>query len=158
MRLFVAIAYGKGVNLCKKFDPKLRFIGANYKDFIKENFPIALERSANPINKLILQDGCPVQKSKQAQLGYDDVGCKIFNIPARSPDLNPIENVFHLARKMLAKEAKDKFIQKESYAEFAHRVIRTIESVPAHIIDRTIDSLPQRMSMVIKSKGDRIKY
>ena len=158
MRLFVAIAYGKGVILCKQFDPELRFIGANYKEFVKENFPIALERSANSVNKLVLQDGCPVQRSKQAHLGYDHVGCKIFNIPARSPDLNPIENVFHIARKMLALEAKENFIVKEKYAEFAHRVIKTIYSVSPHITDQTINSLPKRMAMVIKSKGDRIKY
>ena len=74
------------------WDPKVKFIGSNYKEFVKEHFPNTLD------NKLILQDRCPVQKSKQLQMAYDDIGCKIFSIPARSIDLNPTENVFNLVR------------------------------------------------------------
>ena len=84
--------------MCEQWDPKVRFLGVHYKEFVKANFPKALEASTNPRNKLILHDGCPVQNSKQAQLGYSAVGCKIFSIPARSPDLNPIENIFHIVR------------------------------------------------------------
>ena len=80
------------------WDPKVKFIGRNYKEFVKEHFPNTLERTTNLDNKLILQDGCPVQKSKQLQMAYDNIGCKIFSIPARSIDLNLIENVFNLVR------------------------------------------------------------
>ena len=41
---------------------------------------------------------------------------------------------------------------------FAARVVQTIKNVPIDLINRTIDSLPKRMNMVVKSKGDRIKY
>ena len=98
VKLFVAISYGKGVVMCKAWDPEIKFNGANYKEFVKKHWPRALERSTNPRNKLVLQDGDPVQKSKQAYLAYDAIGCKIFSIPPRIPDLNPIENVFHLVR------------------------------------------------------------
>ena len=94
----MAIAYGKGVIKCQQWDPEVKFTGRNYQKFVKEHFPNTLELSTNPDNKLILQDGCPVQKSKQTQMAYDGIGCKIFSIPARSPDLNPIENVFNLIR------------------------------------------------------------
>ena len=97
-KFFVAIAYGKGVIMCEHWDPDVKFNGANYKEFVKRHWPAALENSTNPRNKLVLQDGDPVQKSKQAHLAYDAIGCKIFNIPARSPDINPIENIFHLVR------------------------------------------------------------
>ena len=39
-----------------------------------------------------------MQKSKQVQMTYSEIGRKIFSIQARSPDLNPIENVFNLLR------------------------------------------------------------
>ena len=91
-RLFVAIAYGKGVIMCEQFPPDLRFDGVNYRQFVLEHFPLALEKSTNPVQKLVLQDGDPVQKSRQAHLAYDAVRCSIFDIPARSPDSNPIEN------------------------------------------------------------------
>ena len=98
VKLFVAIAYNKGVVMCEQWNPEVRFLGVNYKEFVKRHWPAALENSTNPKNKLVLQDGCPVQKSKQANLAYDELGVKIFNIPARSPDMNPIENIFHLVR------------------------------------------------------------
>ena len=61
-------------------------------------------------------------------------------------------------RRDLAESAKQQRIEKESYEDFGSRVIDIIKSTPQDVIDRTIDSLPQRMKMVIKSKGKRIKY
>ena len=70
----------------------------NYKELVNEHFPNTLELSTNQEKKPILQDGCPMQKSKQVQMTYSEIGRKIFSIQARSPDLNPIENVFNLLR------------------------------------------------------------
>lgn len=158
VRLFVAIAYGKGVIMCEQFPPELTFNGVNYRQFVLEHFPLALKKSANPTQKLILQDGDPVQKSKQARLAYDAVGCSIFDIPARSPDLNPIENVFHNVRRELFKQAKEQRIEKETYDEYAARVMETIKEMPKDLIDRTIESLPDRIKEVVDTKGDRSKY
>ena len=52
----------------------------------------------------------------------------------------------------------EKFIEREDLDSFKQRIIETIHSIPIDIIDRTIQSLPKRVEMVIKSKGDRIKY
>ena len=98
VKLFVAIAYQKGVIIFEQWDPSTPFLGIHYKEFVKKHFPVAFECSANPKNKLALEDGCPAQKSRQAQLGYDVVNCKVFSIPPRSPDLNPIENMFHIVK------------------------------------------------------------
>ena len=48
----------------------------------------------------------------------DDVGCCMFEIPARSPDLNPIENIFHLVCANLQKDALTKEIKKETFWNF----------------------------------------
>jgi len=98
VKMFVGIAYGKGVVMCKQWDPEVRWLGVNYRKFVRRTFPEALKCSANPKKKLVLQDGCPVMNSKQGKLGYKSVGCEVFSIPARSPDLNPIENIFNLVR------------------------------------------------------------
>ena len=158
IRLFVAIAYGKGVIMCEQFPPGLTFNGVNYRQFVLDHFPLALKKSANPKQKLILQDGDPVQKSKQARLAYDEVRCSIFDIPARSPDLNPIENLFHNVRRELFKQAKEQRIEKETYDEYAARVMETINNMPKDVIDRTIESLPDRIEAVVNTKGDRSKY
>ena len=55
-------------------------------------------------------------------------------------------------------EAEKKRITRESYEQFAARLQKTIESIPVDVIDRTIESLPKLMRMIVKSEGRRIKY
>lgn len=158
VRMFVAMAYGKGVVMCEQFPPELTFNGINYRQFVMDHFPRALAKSTNPTQKLILQDGDPVQQSKQARLAYDELRCSIFDIPARSPDLNPIENLFHNVRRELHQQARKRRIEKESYDEYVVRVTKTINNMPKELVDNTIKSLPERISAVIDTKGDRSKY
>ena len=78
--------------------------------------------------------------------------------PARSPDLNPIENIFHLIKKKLAKQALNLQIEKESFEEFKTRVLRCCNDIDPLIIDRTIESLPKRIDAILKGRGCRTKY
>ena len=83
------------------------------------------EVSPNPTGKLFLQDGDPSQNSKAAKAAMDSIGCRLFTIPPRSPDLNPIENIFHLIGKVLKKDALASNMQYESFDNFCERVERT---------------------------------
>ena len=157
LRLFVAISYGKGVIMCEEFPREQRYYGVNYKNFVIEHFPEAFRKCCND-QKLVLQDGDPVQTSKQAQLAYDQLKCSMFKIPPRSPDLNPIENIFHNVRRKLSRDVIERKIEKETFDEYATRVIETIRRTSVDLIDRTIASQRRRVESVIKSKGDRIKY
>lgn len=157
-KFFVGISYNKGVIMCDQWDSTVKFNGINYNTFVKERWRPALEKCTNPRNKLVLQDGCPVQNSKQAKLAYNDVGCKILGIPPRSPDINPIENIFHLVRLQLAAEVDARNIKTESFEEFSARVKATIEGVSIQVIDKTIESMPKRIEMVKTLKGLRTKY
>ena len=96
--------------------------------------------------------------SRSAKTAMDEVGCRMFGIPARSPDLNPIENIFHLVRKNIQKDALTKEIKKETFSEFSKRVQKTIKEFPVDIIDKTIDSMPKRIAKIVSSKGERTKY
>ena len=80
----------------------------------------------------------------------DQLGCRIFAIPPRSPDINPIENIFHLVRKQLQKDALRKKITKESFAAFSERIKRTMKSIPVETINKTILSMNKRMQLIIK--------
>ena len=103
-------------------------------------------------------DGYPRQNSKKARRAIEEVGGIIFKIPSRSPDLNPIENVFNLTAKILNREAVEKNIIHETFIEFSARVKRTFETFPVGTINRTIDSVPRRVNMVLESNGICIKY
>ena len=61
----------------------------------------------SPKFKRILVDGDPSQNSKVVIAIIQQVSGKFFWIPARLPNLNPIENLFHLVREKLNKDARN---------------------------------------------------
>ena len=71
---------------------------------------------------------------------------------ARSPDINPIENMFNNVRKKLRRDAIKHHIEHESYEEFCNRVKTTILNFTRDVIDSTIESLPKRMKLIMKGK------
>lgn len=150
---FVAVSHGSGVVLCEQHE---KVTGQMFADFVLKNFGGVFEKLAK--GKLWLQDGDPRQNSKVAKTAWQSIGAEMFGIPARSPDLNPIENMFHMVRRQLKDDAIEKKIEHEKYDQFCKRVKDTIESMDVDYIDKTIASMPQRIDAVIKCKGGRTKY
>ena len=141
----VAIAYNKGVILAEQYEGHLN--GQKFADFVREQFPKLFENSSNKTGKLFLQDGDPSQNSRKAQQAISAVGAKKFTIPARSP-----------GKRQLQDDALNQQITKETFSQFCARVKATLLNYSPEIIDRTITSMDRRIDMVIKSKGQRIKY
>ena len=83
---------------------------------------------------------------------------ELLSIPPRSPDLNPIENLFHSVRCDLSQQALSQNITRKSYDEFQSRVITTFLDWPSESIDKIIDSMNGRIDLIIKNKGNRTKY
>ena len=65
-----------------------------FAEFVAEHFNSVFDNSANPPGKLFLQDGDPRQCSRVARKAMENLVCRMFAIPPRSPDINPIENIF----------------------------------------------------------------
>ena len=108
-----------------------------------------------PKSKIFFQDGCPVQNSKKEKQALDTVGAIKFSIPPRSPDFNPIENIFNFVKSKLRTQAfeKKKYINYETFEQFYARVKHLLENTPTKYIDKTIEWMSKRMLMVIKSKA-----
>ena len=88
-----------------------------------------------------MQDGDPSQNSSRARSAWDKTGAQKFSIPARSPDLNPIENVFHIAKKKFYQDPLEMKSERKNCEEFSARVKTTLESVPVDVVDKTIRSM-----------------
>ena len=157
-KFFVAIAYDHGVVMCTHHTWTIN--GANFANqIIKKEFKKAFNKCGSARGeRRFLMDGCPKQNAKIAEKAWKRYGYERVKIPPRSPDLNPIENLFHLVRKKLKREAKDKNITKETYDQFRQRIENTINGWPTEYINNIIKSMPTRLSHVIKQKGGRTKY
>ena len=154
-RFFVAISLSKGFCYCKHCQ-KLR--GKIFAEFIENNFIQIFRISCNPTGNVFVQDGDPSQNSKAAKTALDKIGAVQFSIRPRSPDFNPIKNVFNLVEKKSSSDAVKDSISKETYAKFVERVENTLLNYPVEPIDNIIKSMPKRISQVIQNKGHRLKY
>ena len=72
-----------------------------FASFIDQHFNTMFERSAKGLTCLWLHDSDPSQSSKRACEDMARCHCKLLKIPPQSLDLNPIENIFHIASKKL---------------------------------------------------------
>ena len=83
---------------------------------------------------------------------------ELFTIPPRSPDLNPIENIFNIAKRELKRQAIRNNITYETYEQFSERVKCTLYAMESDVIDNTIASMNKRLQLIAKHKEKRTKY
>jgi hypothetical protein len=97
VHVMVAIAHGKGVILAKPHEKMNRKFFAN---FIKNNFNIRYAKAGPKHSRkhLFVVDNDPSQSSKASMNALRSVESELLKIPARSPDLNPIENISHISK------------------------------------------------------------
>lgn len=155
VHLVVCISHGHGVCAVEKYNV---MNGKYFTSFVKRRFPILFKRFKKTRDKLWLQDGDPSQNCKTARKGWEKIGANLITIPPRSPDINPIENVFHLAVKALNKDTVEKCITSESYEQFVNRVTAILFNIPVLLINKTIESVSKRVQLIIENKGKRLKY
>ena len=156
LNFIVGMSYDKGVILCSRYHGPIT--GAKFARIIIKDLKPALEKSINPKGKLVLQDNCPRQQSKIARNALDSIGAKQIKIPARSPDINCIENLFAQVSRLLERQAIDMDITSESKEEFEERIKTTLTNFPVDKINKLIESMPTRIDMILKIKGRRLKY
>jgi len=84
-----------------------------FASFVNEHFAKIFTASGKKCN-VFLQDGDPSQNSARAVKEITELGYTIMSIPPRSPDLNPIENIFNIfstdaIKKNITSETKESF-------------------------------------------------
>ena len=151
----VAVSYGNGVNLCEQYE---KLNGRSFKSLVEREFSRMFNTAAKGGPKLFIQDWDPSQNSCIACAARRKLGAKVMSIPARSPDINCIKNIFNIIKEILKNDTLKHNITFESYPQFRQRVVRTITNFNRDIIDKTIESMNTRMKLIIEEKGHRTKY
>ena len=75
------------------------------KILFKGNFASFFREADKGPSRLWLQDGDPSQNAAGVKKALRKLKAELLSIPPRSPDLNPIENLFHSVRCDLSQQA-----------------------------------------------------
>lgn len=155
IHFLVAISYGRGVVLVQEYE---KMNGQYFAAFIRKELDACFRRFNG--ERLFVMDNDPSQRSATAKKALENIGAVLHSIPPRSPDLNPIENFFHMVKADLHNDAMHRNITKETLDEFRIRVRNKLFSFNDNLnyINKLISSMPRRLDAVIKGKGYRTKY
>ena len=115
--LMVAVPYGKAVVLLKTYE---KLNGVFFVQFIRQHFNITFAKAGPKAQskRVFVMDNDPSQTSKKAMEALHDIEAKLHRLPSRSQDLNSPENMFHLVKMNLVKEALERKITNESFEQF----------------------------------------
>ena len=99
-------------------------------------------------NYLLLEDNDPKHTSKKAKIYKKNHKINQISFPANSPDLNPIENVWHVMKSKVAKFHPSNISQLKS-------IIKKIwKDFPRKMAENLANSMTKRCKLVIDAKGD----
>jgi len=100
------------------------------------------------------QDNDPKHTSKKAKAWFNDHEYQVLPWPGQSPDLNPIEHLWHhLKRKLAEYQEPPKGIM-----ELWERVEGEWNKIGPEVCQNLIESMPRRVEAVVKAKGGYTKY
>ena len=154
----VGISFGGGTVLVEEYTT---MNGKYVSDFIEKSLHKILIDWAAAKGKdtlLFLQDNDPSQNSVKAKEALNNIVAEVVKSLARSPELNPIENVFHNVKRKLRQDALDNRIVNEDVIAFKHRLVHTMSKYDKGIIDKTISSMYNRLLTMTKHRGCQTRY
>ena len=101
-KFMIALSYCKGVLLFEQYET---LNGEYFKSLIEEEFPRMFRVCDKARPKLFMQDNDRSQNSALAHTTWRRLGAKLVPLPPRSGDIHFIENVFHIVKRALEKDA-----------------------------------------------------
>jgi len=101
-----------------------------------------------------LQDGAPCHTAKKVKAFLKEKNVSVMDWPGNSPDLNPIENLWAIMKRRLKK------LPNISSLPLLMRAIRIMwtRDLPISLMKKLARSMPTRLKMCLKNKGQMTKY
>lgn len=114
-----------------------------------------LESNNNLPDKWIFQqDNAPAHKSCKVKRFFENHEIKVLPWPARSPDLNPIENVWdYIGQKLNSPDKLSRNLQ-----QLRQFIIEEWITMPQAYLDSLVDSMPRRVNAVNEARGGHTRY
>jgi hypothetical protein len=126
-----------------------------YIEIIDECLPLTQEYyGINPADMILQQDNDSKHTSKLAQTYFNEKNITLLFWPSRSPDLNPIENLWSYLKQQLAKYPEPP----SSIHGLWERVQHEWNKIPESHCQALIESMPNCIKAVKNAKGGHTKY
>ena len=105
-------------------------------------------------NCVFMQDSAPCHTARKITDYFSDIGMELLPWPGNSPDMNPIEGIWHTLK------AKVNTIVSTNKRELIERIIAVWHHEPEipELIAKYIAGMPGRVKALLKSKGGPTKY
>lgn len=103
---------------------------------------------------LYQQDNASIHVSHETRAFFVENQIDVIPWPARSPDLNPIENLWAILSSKVYANGK----QYESVEELTDSILREWKAIRMEHLHHLVESMPHRCIAVIEHKGGKIDY
>jgi transposase len=126
-----------------------------YREILEDEFKATLEfydLEMEDIN--FMQDNASCHTAGIIQEWFKDHGLEVFQWPANSPDLNPIENLWNQLKTRLYSYPTPA----NGMLQLWERVQELWDKMTEEECQWLIESMPRRMQACIKAKGGPTKY
>jgi len=100
-------------------------------------------------NPVLQHDNCPIHTSASTRQWLPDHDLNVPDWPAKSPDLNPIENAWGYLAHHVYKDGKQYY----ALNDLREAIIREWNGMSQEFIKRLIDSMPKRVGQVVMVIG-----
>lgn len=142
----------EGQGMCFRIDERLT--GPVYRNIL-ENVMLPSVRERFPGDNFIFQqDNAPVHTARIVRDWIEENDINTLPWPARSPDLNPIENVWGY----LVKKLQKRDIRPQNRDELWQTINQAWNELENYNMLNLVQSMNQRLQMVIDKNGSATKY
>lgn len=122
-----------------------------YEDILFDNLVPFLEQHGHS-DYIYQQDNAPIHTANRLREFFFREGIQVLKWPAKSPDLNPIENLWGLMKVWIQKKGPKNLVELDKFVFEAFNELCTKE-----YCESLYNSVPKRLPMVIENLGFRIK-
>ena len=153
LHLLVGISHPTGVVLAEEYKINRPWLARFMQATLQKEGLNGLCSATGKEKLLLVMDNDPNQKRKIAKDALQEIGADLVEIPARSPDLNPIEHIFHTIKHSLREDALKYTIIREDFESFKQRFLSTLLQYDVSVIDRTMETMTLCLQRIAKSGG-----
>ena len=126
-----------------------------YTSILEDELQASLDQyGKTPKDVIFQQDGDPKHRSGKAMGWLEDHGFDVMVWPPQSPDLNPIKHLWDYLKRRLGEYERSP----AGVLELWERVEKEWNEIPASVCQKLIESMPRRVTAVLKAKGGHTKY